>query len=1238
MFINKSAQALILILSITLLPSIASAESNADYTHTPLFMSNTVAPNVMILLDNSGSMNDMAYKTAYNPATTYYGYFLATSNYSYNTVTSKFTINSGGTWSGNFLNWATMRKIDIARKVLVGGKASSRAGDSVTTNVGEAASSGWSVYKWGNSADASSLAPYVGTKYAYVLYTGSLRIWDSSVGYIDTFKIEVDKDPVAESGDFLNGNLAGIMQKVATKARWGLSFFNSTGQGSGEGGSTKDGSYVSSSITGSGYSSTFVSNIESTPADSWTPLAESLYQIAGYFAQDSSIRYNTANYTTSTVGNDPLWYSSESSYVSCAKNYVIIVTDGASTMDSNIPTTAPIGSGNLQDYDGDGNDSTPTSGSYYTSDFLDDVALWAHTQDLRSDVSNSQTLTIYTVYAFGNDANAVTLLKDTAKNGGFIDSDGDGTPANSGGGNGEWDANGDGIPDTYYSATDGAALETQLTSAISDILSRSSSGTALSVLGTSASGAGNVYQAYFLPSQTIVDSSGSRDIEWLGHLMSLTVDSRGSLRDSTNTCIAFNFNTALNETFVQTLSQDTAGICTTTVTSEVTLSSWSNYNWDAGASLATRIYTTRNIYGFKDANGNGVADSGEVDKLSNMFSNWKYFGVADTATATDMVNFVLGGNVTGKRDRTDANGDEWKLGDIIHSTPTVVAGPLESYGLLYGDSTYFEFLAKQKSRSTMIYVGANDGQLHAFTGSTGYENWSLVPYNLLPHLRWLPETTYSHVDYMDAKTKATDIQTFNCDINHVGTNANSGKCWGTILIAGMRMGGGEISDSGFDIDGNGDSPSTNQRKFTSSYTAIDITDASATSPTVLWEFGHNLETRFPTLVTGRNELGFSLTYPTVVKVGSSWFAVFGSGSAAAYLPDYQGDTTQTGKVFVVNIATGDLVQVFTLSDINSQFSDPITVDLDFSSSDSVVGAGYTTYNADVVYIGETYKSGSNYNGRMWRIVTNDDPNPANWSMSLLFNTATGESITAAPSTTNDDLNNAWLYFGTGKYYSTADRSDTSTYTMYGIKDPCWNGATKAWDTACLGSASSVTSASYNSPSVANSTSTLMDTTNAVVNTSGAVSGVTGGGGTAPTTFDELITLSTTAGGWFFHFPDAGERALNKPTIIGGLVLFTSFTPSADICGFAGKSFFYSVYYKTGTAFNKSTIGTTTSPATVLRRSTTSKTGLGSAIAIHSGQESGTKAYVQYSTGEASAVDFTSAINIKSGVISWKDIR
>ncbi len=850
------------------------------------------------------------------------------------------------------------------------------------------------------------------------------------------------------------------------------------------------------------------------------------------------------------------------------------------------------------------------------------IALNAHTVDLRADIANTQVITLYSVYTFGTSAAARTLLKEAAKNGAFTDSNSNNLPDVQS----EWDVDNDGIPDTYFEADDADSMESQLMAAITDILKRASSGTAISVLATSASGAGNIFQAYFLPSKTIVDALGTRDITWIGHLLSLKIDANGSLLDINNNCISFSFNATSKETEINTLS-GTANACGTAVTATTPLTSFTNYNWDAGELLVSKTSSSRNIYTFKDANKNNVCDgctsmtTGEALEFTtgNAAALQKYLRTSTVAEATNVIAWIRGDSVTGYRTRTyNVSGGQYKLGDIIHSTPTVVGAPQENYNALYSDAGYSTFYNTWKDRTQVVYIGANDGMLHAFDATTGTELWNYIPYNLLPHLKWLTDASYPHVDYVDLKVKVSDV--------NFGTTAAPN--WKTVLIGGMRFGGGEITDASYDVDADNDT-AANLRKWRSAYFAIDITNPAV--PVPLWEWN-----------PGDNTLGFTTTYPTIVKVGDEFFAVIGTGPKAAYTPVYDGTSSQSASLFVLNIKTGAKVATFAVGDTNSFFSDPISVDMDFSTTNAVVGgAGGVSYNADAVYVGETYKTnGGVWYSRMWRIVTNptgsgNDTNPANWKMYNLYNNPAGQYITSAPAVTTDSLKKLWVFFGTGKFLNTADKSDSSKQAFYGIKDPCWDGSNGAWKTTCTAPNTwgSLNTAGSYTASV--TSATLVDTTSAVVATD-STSTVTGVAGA--TTFNALKSLIATKDGWYMYFTTAAsslERSLNKPTVIGGVVLFTTFVPDSDVCALGGNSWFYAIYFETGSAYSSSVIGT--SGGTVLKKSSGSSVGMASSIAIHSGRESGAKAFVQMSTGQATVISFQTAIDIKSGIIAWREL-
>lgn len=219
--------------------------------------------------------------------------------------------------------------------------------------------------------------------------------------------------------------------------------------------------------------------------------------------------------------------------------------------------------------------------------------------------------------------------------------------------------------------------------------------------------------------------------------------------------------------------------------------------------------------------------------------NYRLLDAGDADAAQQVVGYIRGDeNIEGVRNRT-INGKPWLLGDIMHSTAALVARPSGFYGVgSIGDQTYSEFSQRYKDRRLVTYVGGNDGMLHAFNGgffnyntdapgyvlkpegsdyedhALGAELWAYVPYNLLPHLKWLKEPNYSHVYYVDAKVHTFDVNIFNgagySDEDYPGG-------WGTILVVGMRLGGGEYP---LDSDGN----NTDDRALRSAYIIMDVTN------------------------------------------------------------------------------------------------------------------------------------------------------------------------------------------------------------------------------------------------------------------------------------------------------------------------------------------------------------------------------------------------------------------------------
>ena len=1048
----------------------------------------------------------------------------------------------------------------------------------------------------------------------------------------------------------------GIIDTLGDEARFGLAYYNNgSGLESGYSNGRYDGGKVDNYIAFS-TATNMITSIQNMTPSTWTPLAETLYEMVGYFRQDSP--YYTGNapadYQTG-LNYDPYYFDYPSSSsdsdqtVPCAKSFILFLTDGESTQDTNIPAS-------IKGYSTGYRFAGTTVGTTYGSngrDYMIDVAFWARTNDMRSGsctttptsfqqcLPGTQNVVLYPVFMFGTGS---TLLKDAAITGGFKDLNANNVPDctttpeecyRDSSGNGTVESDGSDLPLTYFEGDDGYALETNITNAIRDILKRVASGTSVSVISTSASGAGNIYQCYFLPVKTV----DNNDITWLGHLLQLGVNEKGELLDNVGNEITFSFDENEGQTYINV----TGG-------SSYSLTEWTGYKWDTGEKLVTITPESRTIKAFVDTDNNGVVNSGEFISFeeTNKTTLKPYLRAADDTESANIINFIRGSNISGYRNRTYSGTDQYKLGDIIYSTPTVVTSPAENYSLLYGDKTYSTFFDAYKGRDTVVYIGANDGMLHAICAedggcdngaAKGKELWGFIPHNLLPHLKWLTDSNYSHVYYVDLRAKVTDINFGN----------TSSPNWKTVLIGGMRLGGGEISVTADFGSG------SETRKFQSSYFAIDITDPH--NSTLLWEF-----------TLSDASLGFTSSYPTIAKVGNKWFVVIGSGPKSEYTPDYTGASTQSGKIFILDATntTGawTLNSTYWIKDTNNILSpdintafmgDPLAVDIDFKANNTATDDS-ETFNTEVVYIGMTYGTSPNWKGKLFRLVLNGDVDPANWNLYTLFDGdsfATATPITVSPVATKDELDNLWVYFGTGRFYTNTDKTTSTAHTFIGIRDsywdvsewkPCWDGTSWSTNTQCTTDGITSTTSLFNAIDVSAVTEIDIGTT--------VTSSSTTCGSDTWDNFVNCISTKDTIRGWYSNFTagtsEAGaERVITKPTVIGGNLLFTTFIPKTDLCSYGGTSNLYSLYYKTGTAYKESTLET---PLTeeerqaegftgrAVKKSISLGYGMASSPAVHIGQQEGGTAtvFVQDSTGRINTIEYQLKLP-KSGVISWQEL-
>jgi len=951
--------------------------------------------------------------------------------------------------------------------------------------------------------------------------------------------------------------------------------------------------------------------------------------------------------------------------------------------------------------------------------------------------NTTDALPLYSSINFSPGTTAgASLLKNplwyAAKWGGFEDSNDNGIPDLQN----EWDKNNDGVPDTYFFVANPTRLEEQLNKAFADILRRTASGTAASVISQSREGEGAVYQSIFFPEYK--DSFG-HTINWAGQTHALLVDSYGNIREDTNS------NTQLDLVEDKIIVYDdsaiyryqdvdgnkilTEGERNATVEilnnpQEINFlwrsSDWLN-NIPNNDVVAQRIqyHSTNNnryIITFADKNDNMLVENGEIQDfvwppnspvpapkpaLNDATDFYTYltlfpsyddtpadindlrgnntagFASLLTELAKRQVDFVRGADqpsttiagyeINSSRSRTYADNNTqtltWRLGDIVFSTPTVAGKPSENYNLIYQDSSYEAFARKYRNRRQMLYLGANDGMLHAFNGGfynrarkgfdlkfstetefpLGMELWAYVPYNLLPHLLWMTEPSYGsqlHVSYMDLKPRIFDAKVFfqNDGVTELDSDHPNG--WGTILVAGMRLGGGQIRADLDKTDGSGFE--SVDRTMSSAYVVMDITNPEI-PPKVLAEL------RMP-------NLGFTTCYPTVMPMATRnsnidaenhWFLVFGSGPANS---NGKADPTllnqeislQNGHVYVVDLkalakdqkivtlnSAGQFAEgafSFATTESNSFIADPIAVDLD-------IGAKSTgEFKTDMIYYSTVAGDQINSRGTVRRLLTNNELPVSNavtaWTgNSTLINVE--KPIVAAPSVAMDDDKRLWVYFGAGRFFNRDDIPQTNSMSFFGIKEPIDNTTkAKTW-------------ATVNTLDLYNSTQITLSGTN-------CPTGIDGKPVFGPLCVDVYKEGNILAGGWQTleleveaspgwrqDFDHAYERVLGQASVLGGTVLFTSYTPSEDLCEYEGSSSLWALYYKTGTAYYKPIL---TSGTDTFATSLDLGKGLAITPNIHVGEKPGSTAFIQTSTGAIETVEIANPITVKSGPLFWEQRR
>jgi type IV pilus assembly protein PilY1 len=544
-----------------LIPPLCLLLAMTSFAHdTDLYMASGqgVEANLLIMFDNSGSMNDQIQAYFYDPSTTYDPLVVSQANRDkvYYRVT-------GGGW--------TLFASSIA------GVACPSARTALTNN---------GHYEGYTNASCSSKNR--------TLRTGNYRNYLASVGGSEFLpKLTIAKRVIE---DFLN-TIHGV--------RIGMMVFNYS-----------EGGRIHSTIRSLNETNRnqLINDVRNITADTWTPLAETLYEAGVYFRGGSSY------FNSGVVYTSPIQYY-------CQRNYVIIITDGMSTQDRHSILASAIGdrNGDQKEPIGAANDPNyPSNGS----DYLDDVAKYLYDDDLRSDLTGQQNIITYTIgFTEDND-----LLERTATHG----------------------------HGRYFYSDNAQQLANAFQDIVNEILEKSSSFVApiVPVSRWERTTAGDkIYLALFQP---VDDGMWSGNIKKFGVAQENNVLSGISIGDivDANGAVAIDKDgqiLATAKSFWTTINMDGGDV----------------ERGGVGEVLRNRT-SSRNIYTYLGSNV-VLSDSTNAFTEANITPTMLGLEAGNNSGRDELVQFVRGydayddnsnGNTTEKRD--------WILGSFLHSRPLLI--------------------------------------------------------------------------------------------------------------------------------------------------------------------------------------------------------------------------------------------------------------------------------------------------------------------------------------------------------------------------------------------------------------------------------------------------------------------------------------------------------------------------------------------------------------------------------------
>ena len=530
----------------------------------------------------------------------------------------------------------------------------------------------------------------------------------------------------------------------------------------------------------------------------------------------------------------------------------------------------------------------------------------------------------------------------------------------------EVDLDGNGVPDNYFLVTNPATLRTQLDKAFADIINNSQ---------PTASVATSTPR--YVPGATLAYEASYKSDDWTGDIQA--------------------FRLRPDATY------DSGGVP----------------RWSASARMPAP--GTRNVFTARAVTGGFTGTPFTTAGLNTAMQATLMSTLPSEYVLADVIAYLKGDQskeqgVTGCTVPADCpyRKRSSKVGDILNSSPAVIGVTSFGYGSIIKSvdataaASYPAYVESKKSifgsnsENPIVFVGSNDGMLHAFDGrdstTGGVEQFAYIPNAVLGNLHELVQPGYVHRYFVDGTPTVTD--------------AYLGGSWTTVLAASTGAGARAVF-------------------------ALDVGNPRAFTQTdVLWEFNSTLDGDMGQFV-GRPYVGLA--------EGNQWVAVFGNGLNS---------DNQRAVLFIVDLETGALIQK-----IDTGVGCATGANCPGSSGPGPNGLATAVLvdnsgngAADTIYAGD-------YQGNMWRFELSG----GSWSIGnsgapifkALDTTGKPQSITSGSYTVANPLGGTMVIFGTGRYLNPDDADETrigegtrpDLDTIYGIWDSrTYDSSNNTWTT------------------------------------------------------------------------------------------------------------------------------------------------------------------------------------------------